>query len=190
MKDELRALENLHDPLAELLQARLRRAGQTDVEVRVQFTDQVTWAEFQGSRPIGCLSYSYLSSRLQVPRFSICPDNSTGDGSAFAAILTEIVTGTRHYDTLEEGAHRRFAGGLFEDIEAAWEPVMSPDMHDIKFEGDPEKPRRRVAEPSDVVAYVQFSTAAAAVAQRTCYPHKALEPLLETLEAMGRRGTA
>ena len=32
--------------------------------------------------------------------------------------------------------------------------------------------------------------AAADVAQRTCYPHKALEPLLETLEAMGRRGTA
>ena len=59
---------------------------------------------------------------------------------AFAAILTEIVTGTRHYDTLEEGAHRRFAGGLFEDIEAAWEPVTSPDMHDIKFEGDPENP--------------------------------------------------
>ena len=60
LKDELRALENLHDPLAELLQARLRRAGQTDVEVRVQFTDQVTWAEFHGSRPIGCWSYSYL----------------------------------------------------------------------------------------------------------------------------------
>ena len=27
MKDELRELENLHEPLAELLQARLRRAG-------------------------------------------------------------------------------------------------------------------------------------------------------------------
>ena len=124
------------------------------------------------------------SSRLQVSRFSICPDNSTGDGSAFAAILTEIVTGTRHYDTLEEGAHRRFAGGLFEDIEAAWEPVMSQDMHDIKFEGDPEKPRRRVAEPSDVVAYVQFLTAADDVALRTCYPHKALEPLLPLLETL------
>ena len=103
---------------------------------------------------------------------------------AFAAILTEIVTGTRHYDTLEEGVHRRFAGGLFEDIEAAWEPVMSQDMHDIKFEGDPEKPRRRVAEPSDVVAYVQFLTAADDVALRTCYPHKALEPLLPLLETL------
>ena len=110
-------------------------------------------------------------------------------GPAFAAILTEVVTGTRHYDTLQEGAHRNFAGGLFEDIEEAWEPVMAMDMHDIEFEAVPEKPRRRVAEPADVVAYVQLSTADGDVALRTCYPFKALVPLLETLAAIGRRGT-
>ncbi|HIC69518.1 MAG TPA: hypothetical protein EYO90_08335, partial [Candidatus Latescibacteria bacterium] len=134
----------------------------------------MTWAEFQGSRPIGCWSYSYLEQSFAgAAIFDLPLTTARVMDPAFATILTEIVTGTRHYDTLEEGAHRRFAGGLFEDIEAAWEPVMSPDMHDIKFEGGPEKPRRRVAEPSDVVAYVQFSTADDDVALRTRYPHKA-----------------
>jgi hypothetical protein len=71
----------------------------------------------------------------------------------------------------------------------AWEPVLSPDMQDIQFEADPEKPGRRVAEPADVVAYVQLSTADDDVALRTCYPFKAMVSLLETLAAIGRRGT-
>jgi len=120
LKDELRALENLHDPLAELLQARLRRAGQTDVEARVQFTDQVTWAEFHGSRPIGCWSYSYLSSRLQVPRFSICPDNSTADGSGLRRNTdgdsnrdaTLRHSGRGSSQTLCRGALRRHRGSV------------------------------------------------------------------------------
>ena len=85
--------------------------------------------------------------------------------------------------------HLRFIAPLCEDIEAAWEPVMPADMHEIEFEGDLEHPKQRIADPPDVVAYVQLSTADREIALRVCYLYRTLIPVLPRLAEIGRRGS-
>jgi len=112
-------LENLHDPLAELLQARLRRAGQTDVEVRVHRSGDV------GGVP-GQPAYRLLV--VQLPRAVVCrcrdfrsaPDNSTGDGSGLRhntdgdsnRDATLRHSGRGSSQTLCRGALRRHRGSV------------------------------------------------------------------------------
>jgi hypothetical protein len=185
--DELRGLEILHETLAEALQARFRQAGQADAEVRVQFTDQVTWAELCDSRPIGW-SYSYEADVLAGAALLDLPLlTAQAHDPVFAETLAEIAARRRNYESLPPGRHVKFAGPLFEDVEAAWTPVALLDMRDIEFEPDLEHPKRHVAEPSDIVACVQLSTADGDVAMRLCYPYKALLPLLQPLAQQGIR---
>lgn len=187
-KEELRGLETLHESLAEVLQARLRRAGRGAEVVAVQFVDQVTFAEFQSSRPAEGWSYSYLAGPLDGPAiFDLPLATARAIDPDFAALLVEVIAGTRDLDTLEEGAHKRFAGPLFEDIEAAWAPALRLEMHDIEFEADPATPRMHVAEPSAVVAYVQLATGGGEVAMRLCYPHQTFVSVLPSLARFGAR---
>ena len=68
---------------------------------------------------------------------------------------------------------------------------MPLNMAEILLEPDAaNRPRRHVAEASDVVAYVHLATADDEVVLRACYPHKTLLPQLEALAELGRRGSA
>jgi len=103
-RDELRGLENLHEALAEHLQQLYRQAGAPEVEIRIQFIDQVTWAEFQGSRSAETWTYSYTPRPLEggaafdfpKPTAEILARLAGGHISpTFLSELLEVVTGAR-----------------------------------------------------------------------------------------------
>jgi hypothetical protein len=177
-----------------------RRAGEADAEVRIQFVDQVTWAEYQGSRPVGGWAYSYVAGPLEgsaifdLPLATAQRLDRLARGRVSPTFLTDlqaVVSGQRQREDLREGDHLRYIAQLMENgIEATWTPVMGMDMHDIHLEADPDHPWRRVAEPADVVAYVQLATSEGDVALRACYPYQTLIPELPTLAEIGRRGHA
>ena len=196
-KDELRGLERLHDSLAVYLRDIMQQAGDADIDVDIYCADQVTWAEFQGSRPVGCWSYSYIPQPLKGPAIfdlpvqmarSIAATTAGHFKAAFVDSLEEVVEGTREFESLSGDEHRRFAGQLWENgIEAVWAQVMAMDMAEIYCEYDPELPQRKVADPADNVAYVQLATSEIDVAMRLCYPYSTLEPQLPALAEFGKR---
>ncbi|MDA0337748.1 MAG: hypothetical protein O2782_21490 [bacterium] len=179
----------LHETLAASVQIRLRCSGAADAEVRVQLTDQMTWAEFCGSRPVGW-SNSYEATVFAGAALLDFPLRlAQAHDPEFAAILLDVVAGRRDYESLQPGAHLRFAGPLVEEIEPAWTPVSLLDMRDIEFEPDLEHPKRRVAEPADIVACVQLEAADADIAMRLCYPYASLISLLQPLAQFGAHTT-
>tara|TARA_Y100001960_G_scaffold231953_1_gene243639 strand:+ start:887 stop:1750 length:864 start_codon:yes stop_codon:yes gene_type:complete len=190
VKDELRGIENLHEAICEFLQDAFHRAGAVDSSIDIQFVDQVRWSEFLGSRPIGSWSYSYMPTPLQgFAVFDLPVETARILGAqgrvdpVFVTQLEEVVAGTRDVKTISNDDHKRFIGPLLDNgIEAAWEPAMKMEMAEIHFEPDAEKqPKRTVAEPSNVVAYVQLATDAEDVALRLCYPYRTMIPVLGEL---------
>ena len=198
--DELRGLENLHEALAEGVQQFFRQAGAPEAEIRIQYVDQVTWAEFLGSRSAETWTYSYtprpleggaafdfpkptaeMLARLAEPNLS----------PTFLPELLEVVTGRRAIEAFSSPDHLRFIVPLLESgLEAAWGPVMPMDMAEIMLEPDPvNRPRRHVAELSDVVGLVALAIADDEVVMRACYPYKTLGPQLGALGEFGRRGS-
>lgn len=195
--DELRGLEKLHESLAKHLQGIFRDAGDTDAETRVRFVDQVTWAEFLGSRADGSWSYSYTPKPLEGSAIFELP-LQTADRLArlaegrvspsFYPCLLQLVSGTRAERDLAPGDHLRFIAPLLDNgLEASWLPVMQLDMADIEVEYDPEGPHRHVADPADVVALVALAMADDELALRACYPYQTLVPQLWPLAEHGRR---
>ena len=196
VKDELRGVENLHEALCEFLRSAYQRAGSVGRTVDIQFVDQVTWSEFQDSRPVGAWSYSYMPTPLEgFAIFDLPVETARILGAqgrvdpAFVTNLEEVVAGTRDITTMSNDDHKRFIGPLLDNgIEAAWKPVMKMEMAEINFEVDAEnRPARVVAEPQDVVAYVQLAVNTDDVAMRLCYPFKTLAPIREALAKFGQR---
>lgn len=185
--DELRGLENIHVTLAQMLETRLRHQGLRGARVEVQFTDQVTFAEYVTSRPEGW-SYSYEADSFAGAAIWDLPvTTATALDTEFTAQLTDVQSGAATLDDLADGAHRQFAGRLCEDIEAAWGPVYGLDMRDIEWEPHVDTPKRTVADPAAIVGLVQLSMDDGGVAMRLCYPYESLTPALEALESVGQR---
>ena len=200
VSDELRGLETLHGYLAEYLQGAYRQAGDADAEVKIQFVDQVTWAEYLDSRPARGWSYGYTPLPLEggamfdVPLVTAqCLDRLAAGriSPTFLEDLLDWVEGRREEATISGDDHRRFIGRLLDHgLEMAWEPLMRMDMSEIAIEFGPGLPRRRIAEPADIAACVQLATVDGEVALRCAYPYRTLLPQLPALAKMGRRATA
>ena len=113
----------------------------------------MTWAEFQGNRPVSCLSYSYPPTPLQGAAIVdlswqtariLAARAERRIAPAFISNLEEVMAGVRDLKTVSNDDHIRVVGQLFEDgIEASWESVWAMGMVEIHTRPIPNTPQEK-----------------------------------------------
>ena len=182
-KDQLRALENLHDNFARLLSATFSRAMGRVVAVNTAFVDQTTYAEFIMSLSNPSCSYQFTLGPTSgqgiidfaMPVVFALIDRLFGGKGASEGIAP------RQLSFLEIEVVNRIVKPVMEDLEAAWEPILRAEISDIELEVDPEF--MQIAAAREIVILLAFEVKAtnASGLVSLCYPFFTLEPILPCL---------
>lgn len=182
-KDQLRALESLHDNFARLLSSTLSGAMRTVVDVDTAFVDQTTYAEFIMSLSNPSCSYQFaLGSTLgpaiidlAMPLVFAFVDRIFGGQGSSEGVEARQVT------PIEIGVINRILKRVIEDLEATWEPLVRTQIIDIELETNPEF--MQIAPASEIVVLLAFEVnqVHASGLVSLCYPFFTLERLLPRL---------
>ncbi len=182
-KDQLRALENLHDNFARLLSSTLSGAMRMRVDVDTAFVDQTTYAEFIASLSNPSCSY----------RFTLGPTN----GQAiidFAmpvvfAFVDRIFGGkgsssgidARQLTPIETGVINRILKRVIEDLETAWQPILRAGITDIELGTNPGFMQITAASEIVILLAFEVNSVNASGLVSLCYPFFTLESILPRL---------
>ncbi|MCC7265672.1 MAG: flagellar motor switch protein FliM [Candidatus Latescibacteria bacterium] len=183
-RDQLRALEVLHDHFARLLAATLSGAMRQVVDVDTAFVDQTTYAEFIMSLSNPACTYSFtvgpttgrMVLDVAMPVVFAAVDRAFGGPGISAGMDPRQLT------AIEMGVINRIAKGMIENLEACWEPLQRVVISDVELETNPEFIQATAA--NEIVVLLAFEVNTAHVKKSLislCYPFFTLEPLLPRL---------
>lgn len=180
-RDQLRALESLHDHFARLLASTLSGAMRQVVDVDTAFVDQTTYAEFIKSLSNPACTYSFtvgpttgrMVLDVAMPVVFAAVDRAFGGQGSSLGITPRQLT------TIEMGVINRIAKGMIGNLEAAWAPLLRVAISDIELETNPEF--IQVTAAKEIVVLLAFEVNTAHVKGKLislCYPFFTIEPLL------------
>jgi flagellar motor switch protein FliM len=155
-RDQLRALEGLHDNFARLLSSTFSGAMREVVEVDTAFVDQTTYAEFIRSLSNPSCSYQFVMRPargqaivdIAMPVVFACVDRTFGGKGESAGVANRQLT------PIEIGVINRITKRVIGDLEAAWEPLLPIEICDIELETNPEF--LSISPPEEIVILLAF----------------------------------
>lgn len=193
-KDQLQALENLHEHFARLLSSTFSGAMRAVVNVDTAFVDQTSYAEYIASLSNPTMSYQFVLGPTNGQAIIDVPP------SLFFAFIDRIFGGKgasqgmepRQVTPIEIGVINRIIKRVIEDLETTWEPVLKAVVHDIELETNPEFMQVTGASEIVILLAFQVESANASGLLTLCYPFFTLESILPLLDvqAYARKGSA
>ena len=182
-KDQLRALENLHDNFARLLSSTLSRATRAAVKVDTAFVDQTTYAEFIMSLSNPSCSYQFTLGTtngqavvdVAIPLVFALVDRVFGGKGSPQGVEPRQLT------PIEIGEMNRVCARMVQDLEATWAPILHTEISDTELETNPEFLQITAASEIVILLAFEVSSANAAGLVSLCYPFFTLESILPRL---------
>ncbi|MHC5001632.1 MAG: flagellar motor switch protein FliM [Planctomycetota bacterium] len=182
-KEQIRALQNLHDTFARSLGASLSGFLRTIAEVRVTHVEQMTFAEFVGGLP-NPTSFNLLSAPqlegligLELSPLVVYPiiDRLLGGSSH------ELFIPPREMTTIESRLIQTVLERAASSLAEGWEDIRTVEFELDGMESNPQLVQ--IVPPNEVVIVVGFEIKMGAHAgtMSLCLPSTAIEPLLPLL---------
>ena len=186
-KDQMRALEGIHEGFARNLGASLSGFLRTIVEVRVATTEQLTYSEFIYSLPnptnFNLLSCEPLEGQmcLEISPLIIYPiiDRLLGGSSA------ELFIPQRPLTLIELRLVARMTDRALASLTEVWAGLVDVKFSVAEVESNPHLVQ--IVAPNEVVVVIGFEIkmASRAGTMSLCIPFKVIEPVMNTLAAQG-----
>ena len=182
-KDQMRALEGLHEGFARNLGVALSGYLRTIIEVKVRSVEQLTYAEFTYSLPTPTsfclLGVSPLEGQicLEISPLIIYPimDRMLGGSNA------ELYIPQRPLTQIEQRLANRIIERVLESLADAWENVASLNLEVQQHESNPQLVQ--IVPPNEVVVVISLEVKMGnrAGSMNLCIPFNVIEPVMHNL---------
>ncbi len=179
-KDQIRALENLHEVFARNLQAALSSYLRTVVEVKICSIEQLTYSEFIMSLPnptcFNVMSCNPLEGRiiLEINPAIIFPiiDYLLGGGGI------ETVSPDRELTDIELRLTGKITDLCINYLKEMWNPIQHIDLKVVETESNPQL--LQIVPPNEVVVLICFEVKMGEVSgmMNLCMPFLVIEPII------------
>ncbi|MCO6437875.1 MAG: flagellar motor switch protein FliM [Phycisphaerae bacterium] len=196
-KEQMRALEGIHDTFARNFGASLSGFLRTIVEVRVATTEQLTYSEFIYSLPnptnFNLLSVEPLEGQvcLEISPLIIYPilDRLMGGTNS------ELFIPQRPLTMIEQRLVNRLTTRALTTLNEAWTDLVEVEFKVAEFESNPHLVQ--IVAPNEIVVVIGFEIkmGGRAGTMSLCIPFNVIEPVVDKLVTQGwlayqRRSTA
>jgi flagellar motor switch protein FliM len=182
-KDQMRALEGLHERFARNLGAALSGYLRTIIEVKVRSAEQLTYAEFTYSLPTPT-SFSLLSAAplegqicMEISPLIVYPiiDRMLGGSNA------ELYIPQRPLTQIEQRLANRIIERALEGLAEAWTNVVEITFQVMQHESNPQLVQ--IVAPNEVVVVIGFEIKMGnrAGSMSLCIPFNVIEPVMHRL---------
>ncbi len=182
-KDQMRALEGLHEGFSRTLGAALSSYLRTIVEVKIRSIEQLTFAEFTYSLPTPT-SFSLLSASplegqicMEISPLIIYPiiDRMLGGSNA------ELYVPQRPLTQIEQRLANRIIERAIDALTEAWENVAEINFEVQQHESNPQLVQ--IVPPNEVVVVINFEVKMGdrAGSMSLCVPFNVIEPLIHNI---------
>jgi len=182
-KDQMLALEGLHERFARNLGASLSGALRTIIEVKVRSVEQLTYAEFTYSLPTPTsfclLNASPLEGQicLEISPLIIYPiiDRMLGGSNA------ELFIPQRPLTQIEQRLANRMIERALSALQEAWSNIENIDFDVVQHESNPQLVQ--IVPPNEVVVVIGFEIKMGnrAGSMSLCIPFNVIEPVIHRL---------
>lgn len=184
-KDQMRALETLHEGFARNFGASLSGFLRTIVEVKVAMCDQMTYSEFIASLP-NPTSFNLLTAAplegnicLEISPLIVYPiiDRLLGGTNS------ELFIPQRPLTAIEQRLINKVTHRALEALKEAWEGVRELDLQLSDSESNPHLVQ--IVPPNEVVVVIGFELkmSSRAGTMNLCIPYNVIEPVMGALAA-------
>jgi flagellar motor switch protein FliM len=182
-KDQMRALEGLHEGFSRNLGAALSGYLRTIVEVKIRSIEQLTFAEFTYSLPTPT-SFTLLSAAplegqicMEISPLIIYPiiDRMLGGSNA------ELYVPQRPLTQIEQRLANRIIERAIDALTEAWENIAEISFEVQQHESNPQLVQ--IVPPNEVVVVINFEVKMGdrAGSMSLCVPFNVIEPLIHNL---------
>lgn len=182
-KDQMRALEGLHERFARNFGAALSGYLRTIIEVKVRSTEQLTYAEFTYSLPVptsfSLLSVSPLEGQIcmEMSPLIIYPiiDRMLGGSNA------ELYIPQRPLTQIEQRLANRILERALATLSEAWSNILDVAFEVVQSESNPQLVQ--VVAPNEVVVVIGFEIKMGnrSGSMSLCIPYTVIEPVIGRL---------
>jgi len=182
-KDQMLALEGLHERFARNLGASLSGTLRTIIEVKVRSVEQLTYAEFTYSLPTPTsfclLNASPLEGQvcLEISPLIIYPiiDRMLGGSNA------ELFIPQRPLTQIEQRLANRMIERALSALQEAWSNIENIDFDVVQHESNPQLVQ--IVPPNEVVVVIGFEIKMGnrAGSMSLCIPFNVIEPVIHRL---------
>ena len=182
-KDQMLALEGLHERFARNFGAALSAYLRTIIEVKVRSTEQLTYAEFTYSLPTPT-SFSLLSTSplegqvcLEISPLIVYPiiDRMLGGSNA------ELYIPQRPLTQIEQRLANRIIERALEGLAEAWSNIAAITFEVVQSESNPQLVQ--IVAPNEVVVVIGFEIKMGnrSGSMSLCIPFNVIEPVIHEL---------
>jgi flagellar motor switch protein FliM len=186
-KEQMRAIEGIHEAFARNLGASLSGFLRTIVEIRVATTEQLTYSEFIYSLPnptnFNLLTGEPLEGQLclEISPLIIYPiiDRLLGGSSS------ELFIPQRPLTMIEQGLVGRITERALSTLTEAWADLVDVKFKIVEVESNPHLVQ--IVAPNEIVVVVGFEIkiGGRAGTMSLCVPFKVIEPVMDKLVTQG-----
>lgn len=186
-KEQMRAIEGIHDAFARNLGAGLSGFLRTIVEIRVATTEQLTYSEFIYSLPnptnFNLLTVEPLEGQvcLELSPLIIYPiiDRLLGGSNA------ELFIPQRPLTLIEQRLVRRITDQALSSLNEAWTDLVEVDFKIVEVESNPHLVQ--IVAPNEIVVVIGFEIkmSGRAGTMSLCIPFNVIEPVMDKLVTQG-----
>lgn len=191
-KDQVRAVENLHEQFARLFSSTLAASMRMVIDVDLAFVDQTLYGEFVLSLGTPCTAYSFVMDPpgsqavlCFAPELmmSIVDRALGGKGQSFSGDMRPLTQ-------IERNIVNKLVSRLLADFEATWDAITPVQVTDVVLETNPEF--IQIAGSGDPVVIVAFEAHSKHTTGliHLCYPLSTIEPFLPRLTPGSQRQDA
>lgn len=184
-KDQMRALETLHEGFARNFGAALSGFLRTIVEVKVATCDQMTFSEFISGLPnptsFNLIQASTLDGHmcLEISPLIVYPiiDRLLGGNSE------DLFVPQRPMTTIEQRLISNVTKRALAALQEAWSSVRVMQMSVVATESNPQL--AQIVPPNEVVVVIGFeiTMSSRSGTMNLCIPYNVIEPVMELLSA-------
>ncbi len=182
-KEQLRAIESIHEQFARMFSSSLAGSMRMAIDVDLAYVDQVLYSEFVLSLNAPCSAYSFTMDPPGAPAvLCFAPE-------LLMAIVDRAFGGQgRGYEgeprpltQIESNIVNKLVNQIFGDLESTWEAANPVSISGVTLETNPEF--IQIANSSDPVVSLALEAHSNNVQGliHLCYPLSVLEPLLPQL---------
>ncbi|MCP4338548.1 MAG: flagellar motor switch protein FliM [Desulfobulbaceae bacterium] len=182
-KDQMQALEGLHERFARNFGALLSGYLRTIIEVKVRSTEQLTYAEFTYSLPTPT-SFSLLSAEplegqlcLEISPLIVYPiiDRMLGGSNA------ELYIPQRPLTQIEQRLANRIIDRALDSLAEAWSNISDVGFEVVQSESNPQLVQ--IVAPNEVVVVIGFEVKMGnrSGSMSLCIPFNVIEPVVSKL---------
>lgn len=186
-KEQMRAIEGIHDAFARNFGAGLSGFLRTIVEIRVATTEQLTYSEFIYSLPnptnFNLLTVEPLEGQvcLELSPLIIYPiiDRLLGGSNS------ELFIPQRPLTMIEQRLVRRITDQALSGLNEAWRDLVEVDFKIVEVESNPHLVQ--IVAPNEIVVVIGFEIkmSGRAGTMSLCIPFNVIEPVMDKLVTQG-----